>query len=221
MASGLIQAMSSPTVHTFQPSKPVGRNQHREIGLAAGAGKSRRDIGLFALRVLHAEDQHVLGHPAFVARDVGGDAQREALLTQQRVAAIARTVGPDFAGLGEMDDVFLFVAWPRHIRLAGRERHADRVHAGHNALKVLVDLLEYRQADAGHDPHADDDIGRIGQLHADLRHRRSNRTHAVREHIHRAAAHGAANKPFSLRRMSNGFSQLLVGPAASLESEQM
>src|SRR5580692_11837701 len=29
------------------------------------------------------------------------------------------------------------------------------------------------------------------------------------------------NKPFSLRRMSNGFSQLLVGPAPSFESEQM
>jgi hypothetical protein len=43
----------------------------------------------------------VLGHPAFVARDVGGDAQGEALLAQQRVAAVAGAVGPDLARLGK------------------------------------------------------------------------------------------------------------------------
>ena len=56
------------------------RNQHREIGLAAGARKRRRHIGLLALRILHAQDQHVLGHPAFVARDVRSDAQRKTFL---------------------------------------------------------------------------------------------------------------------------------------------
>ena len=29
------------------------------------------------------------------------------------------------------------------------------------------------------------------------------------------------NRPFSVRRISNGFTQLLVGPAASFDSEQM
>jgi hypothetical protein len=119
LASGLIQAMSSPTVQTFQPFETGGRNQHGEVGLAAGAGKRGGDVGLFALRILHAEDQHVLGHPAFVARDVGGDAQREALLAQQRVAAVAGAVGPDLARLGKMDDVLGFVAGPRHVLLPG------------------------------------------------------------------------------------------------------
>ena len=102
-----------------------GRNQHGEIRLAAGAGKRRGDVGLLALRILDAEDQHVLGHPAFVARDVRGDAQREAFLAQQRVAAVAGTVGPDLARFREMDDVLFLVAGPRHILLAGRERRAD------------------------------------------------------------------------------------------------
>ena len=42
-----------------------------------------------ALRILDAEDQHVLGEPAFAARLVRGDAQRMALLAEQRVAAVA------------------------------------------------------------------------------------------------------------------------------------
>ena len=36
----LIQAMSSPTVVTFQPSKLFRRHQHGEVGLAAGARES-------------------------------------------------------------------------------------------------------------------------------------------------------------------------------------
>ena len=78
-APGLIQAMSSPTVHTFQPLKAFGGIEHGEIGLPAGARERGRDVGLLAPRILHAEDQHVLGHPALVAGDVRGDAQREAL----------------------------------------------------------------------------------------------------------------------------------------------
>ena len=222
-ASGLIQAMSSPTVQTFQPSKPCWRNQHGEIRFAAGAGERRRDVGLLALRILDAEDQHVLGHPAFVARDVRSDAQREAFLAQQRVAAVARTVRPDLARFREMDDVLLFVARPRHILLPGRERRADACACtGTTRLSSLSISAKTGSADARHDAHVDDDVRRIGQLHADLRHRRADRAHAERQHIHRAAAHASRRtSSFSFRRISNGFSQLLVGPAASFESEQM
>jgi hypothetical protein len=48
----------------------------------------------------------VFGQPAFVARHVRGDAQSEALLAEQGVAAVAGTVGPDLAGLGVVHDVF-------------------------------------------------------------------------------------------------------------------
>ena len=66
-----------------------GRNHHGEVGFAAGAGERGGNVSLFALRALDAENEHVLGHPAFVAGDVGGDAQREAFLAEQRVAAVA------------------------------------------------------------------------------------------------------------------------------------
>ena len=123
----------------------LGRDQHGEVGLAAGAGEGGGDVGLLAVRDLDAEDEHVLGHPALVARDVGGDAQGEALLAEQRIAAVAGAVGPDLAGLGEVDDVLLVVAGPGDVLLAGRERRADGVHAGDDALLVLVDLGEDRQ----------------------------------------------------------------------------
>ena len=78
----------------------------------------------------------MLGHPAFVAGDVGGDAQSEAFLAEQGVAAVSGAVGPDLAGFGEVDDVFFVVAGPGDVLFPGRERHADRVHAGHDALDV-------------------------------------------------------------------------------------
>ena len=142
LASGLIHAMSSPTVETFQSLDAVGRDQHREVRLAAGARKRGGDVGLLAVRIFDAEDQHVLGHPALVARDVRGDAQAETLLAEQRVAAVAGSVRPDLAGLRKMDDVFFRVAGPGHVLLAGSERRADAVHARHDALHVAVDLRE-------------------------------------------------------------------------------
>ena len=73
------------------------------------------------------EDEHVLGQPALVAGHHRGDAQRVALLAEQRVAAVAGAVGPDLAGLGEVRDVLGRVARPRHVGLAGLQRRADRV----------------------------------------------------------------------------------------------
>ena len=53
----------------------------------------------------HAQDQHVLGHPALVAAQVGGDAQSEALLAQQDVAAVAGVDGHDGVVLRELNDI--------------------------------------------------------------------------------------------------------------------
>ncbi len=89
-----------------------GRDEHGEVGLAAGGGEGGGDVGLLALGVLDAEDEHVLGHPALVPGHGGGDAQGEALLAEQGIAAVAGAVAPDLARLGEVDDVFLLVAGP-------------------------------------------------------------------------------------------------------------
>ena len=176
-----------------------GRNQHGEIGFAAGAGEGGGDVGLLALRIFHAEDQHVLGHPAFVARDVRGDAQREALLAEQRVAAVAGAVRPDLARLREMNDVLFLIAGPRHVLLPGLERRAHACACrGRRASSSLSISSKDRQADARHDAHVHHDVGRIGQLHADLRHGRTDRAHAERQHVHGAAAHGAVEQPLEL-----------------------
>ena len=94
-----------------------GRNQHGKVRLAASARESGSDVGLLALWVFDSEDEHVLRHPAFVARHVGGNAQGEAFLAEKGVAAVAGAVGPDLASLGEVHDVFLLVAGPGHVLL--------------------------------------------------------------------------------------------------------
>ena len=88
------------------------RDEHREVRLAAGRGKGSGEIGFMAIGLLHADDEHVFGHPLVFARDVGGDAQCEAFFSEQGVAAVARAVGHDLASLGEMDDVFVLIARP-------------------------------------------------------------------------------------------------------------
>ena len=70
-----------------------------KLVLPQAEGRRRRRRS-FRPRGFDAEDEHVFGQPALVARHGGGDAQGETLLAQQGVAAIAGTVGPDFAGFG-------------------------------------------------------------------------------------------------------------------------
>ena len=158
------------------------RDQHRQVGLAAGARERRGDVMRFALRILEAEDQHVLGQPAFAARLVRGDAQRVALLAEQRVAAVAGAKRLDRQFFREMHDV-----------AAVRIEFADRVQAAHERTFAL-DPRQRRGAHAGHDPHVGDDVRRIGDLDAATRQRRIDRAHAVRDHVHRAAAHAAGEQ---------------------------
>lgn len=158
-----------------------------------------------------AEDEHVLGHPALVAGDVGGDAEGEALFAQERVAAVAAAVAPDLAGLGEVDDVLGVVAGPGDVLLAGGEGRADGVHAGDDALFVFVDLSEDGGSDAGHDAHVDDGVGRVGELDADLRHGRADGSHAVGQDVHGAAAHAAAEELLELLPHDEGVFPVVGG----------
>src|SRR4030095_5352320 len=99
-----------------------GRNQHRKICFAAGAGKGCSDVSLLALRIFYADDEHMLGHPAFITGDVRSDAQRETFLAEQCVPTVAGTVRPDLANLRKMNDVLFVVARPGNILFAVRER---------------------------------------------------------------------------------------------------
>ncbi len=157
----------------------LGRDQHREIRFAAGGRERACEIVRLALRILDADDQHVLGEPAFGARLVARDSQRVTLLAEQRVAAVARAVAHDRELFGEVHDEAAL-----GIELARRMQAFDEG-------LVFLDAFERRLADPSHQVHVCDDIGAVGDLDAAARVRRVDRTHAIRNHVHRPAAHGA------------------------------
>ena len=161
----------------------------------------------------------MLGEPALVPRHHRGDAQREALLAEQRVAAVAGAVRPDLARLREVRDRGVVgVARPRHVGGARLERGADGVHAGHERA-VRPERVE-RALDARHDAHARGRVGRVGQLHADLRRRRAERAHRERHHVHRATAHGAAEAVAQLRSQGLGLAPV-VGRAGIVDARDV
>jgi hypothetical protein len=94
------------------------------------------------------------------------------------------------------------------------------VHAGHE-LAVGAQHVVHGAAHAGHDAHVHGHVRRIGQFHADVRDRRTQRAHRERHHVHGAAAHAAVEQAVQRLRISAGAVQLLVGPASSFFSEQM
>ena len=73
------------------------------------------------------------------------------------------------------------------------QRRADRVQAGHE-LPVLAEHVERGLAHAGHDPHRDRDVGRVGELDADVALVGAQRAHAERDDVHRAALHRPAEQ---------------------------
>ena len=164
----------------------LGRNQHGQIGLAAGRGECGGDVVHFALRVLDADDQHVFGQPAFAARLPGTDAQRMALLAEQGVAAVAGADRLDRQLLGEMHDEAT-----RRIQIASRMQALDE-------LALALDARERGAAHARHQPHVGDDVGRVGDLDATTRDRRVDRSHAIRDHVQRAALHATLEQRVDL-----------------------
>ena len=132
------------------------RDQHGKVGLSAGRRESGGHIAGIALRVLDAENHHMLGHPSFGLCLVGSDAQRKALLAHQRVAAVARIDRPDGVVFGEMAEVAL-----GGIQLGLGMQAADPVVR-------LPQLIEGALARAGHDKHRKGDVDRIGHLNADF-----------------------------------------------------
>jgi hypothetical protein len=213
-----IQQMSSPTVSTFQPGgsgpawpgwscrRPRGTPRH-VAGLALGGGQF--------------DDEHVLGQPALVTGHDRGDAQREALLAEQGVAAVARPVRPDLPGLGEVDDVLVVgVAGPGDVGLAGAQRDAPP-SGGRDELAVLPQHLEGAVAHAGHDPHGDNHVGRVGELHADVGDRRAR---GGPSRTGRRTWSGPASTPRTAGHLGPhllGGRQLLVGPASAGSVVQM
>ena len=70
------------------------RDEHREVCLTASRRECASHILDFALRVRELEDEHVFSEPAFIASENGCDTESEALLAEEGVSTIARTIGP-------------------------------------------------------------------------------------------------------------------------------
>jgi hypothetical protein len=133
----------------------------------------------------------VLGHPAFVASENGGDAKGEAFFTEEGVATVTAAVAHDEAVFGEVgDEGVVGVAGPGHVG-APVERVADGVEAFDEEAAV-AEHFKYATSDAGHDAHVDHDVRGVGDFHADAGNFRTDRSHAEGDHIHSAPVHAAA-----------------------------
>ncbi len=85
----------------------------------------------FARGILDADDQHVLGEPALVARLPARDAKRMAFLSKQRIAAVARTEALDLERFREMHDESAV-----RIELTDRMQPLDEHAVAGNALRA-------------------------------------------------------------------------------------
>ena len=70
----------------------------------------------------------------------------------------------------------------------------DGVQARHEVAVARRACPAPASAHAGHDAHVGDDVGRIGDLDADVGDVGSHRTHAERDHVHRAPLHAAGRR---------------------------
>ena len=123
--------MSSPTVVIFQPSKCLGGIIMAKLVLPQALGNAA------AMYVFSSSGDSTPRISMCSASQPWSRAmhdairRREALLAQQRIAAVTAAERPDRPFLGEVDDVLVLgVAGPGHVLLTGRERHPHGVHAG-------------------------------------------------------------------------------------------
>ena len=121
----------------------------------------------------------MLSQPALLPAQVGGDAQGEALLALEHVAAVAGVDGHDGVVLGELDDVPLL-----GVQIGLGVQALDKVGG-------VAQLVKDGLAHPGHDGHVQHHIDGVGELNAVLGKGGTHHAHAVGDHIHGAALHGA------------------------------
>ena len=89
-------------------------------------------------------------------RLIAREAQREAFLAEQRVAAIAGSDRPHRVVFGKVDD-----------EAAVGAEIAERVQAAREVVG-LAEVIERDLPDARHDAHVQHDVAAVGDLDADL-----------------------------------------------------
>src|SRR5207248_1036359 len=79
-------------------------DKHSEIGLTARAGECGGEVSLRAGGILKLQDEHMLRHPPLVPGHDACYPQGEALLAQERIAAVAGAIAPNEALFREVKD---------------------------------------------------------------------------------------------------------------------
>ena len=135
----------------------------------------------------------MFSEPAFIASENGCDTESEALLAEEGVSTIARTIGPNELFVRELGDVLVFDVCARPDTAVGFtvvERLTHGVEAGHEfSVLVGIENVENLLASAGHDVHVEDNVFRVGQFDTVLGDRGTERAHAERNHVHGTAVH--------------------------------
>ena len=191
--SGLI-ARKYPSAPILQPCDVVAQsphaialafergNHHRHICFSARAWKRSGHVRHFAAGIFQAKNQHVLGHPALLARHPACDSQRETFFSEQRIAAVTRSVTPDQSFFGEVRD-------ESPIRI----EFADRMQPRHKIFGISQPI-DRNFSHARHDSHARGHVCAVGDFHTHAALRRIYGAEYVRHHIHRPASHRAIKK---------------------------
>ena len=147
-------------------SQALRGNQHGKVGLATGRRERSSHVVFLAPWGFDAQNQHVLGKPARCARACvlashgGCDAEGETLFAQKSIAAVSGSIGPDFTGLGEMNDVLGFVAGPDNVLLTWLQGRAHCMNT-RDELTISAQHVKYSFAHARHHAHVDDHVGRV------------------------------------------------------------
>jgi hypothetical protein len=199
----------------------LGRDQHGEVGLAAGAGEGGGDVGLLALAVIRRRGSACArpaspGRAPWWRRCAGRSTSCRA--GRCRRSRNRRTRSRASRGSARC-------TWCPCCRASARP--AGRASRGWPTLcrqgtnSPSVPSVEHRLAHAGHDAHVGDDIGRVGDLDADVGDglpsgpMLNGITYIVRPRMQPLEQAG------QLFLHLAGSSQLLLGPASSLFCEQM
>ena len=193
----------------------VGRQHHREVGLARRAREAAADVVVLAGLLVVDPDQHVLlgeellRRPAVVRRL----AQAVGDLAEQRVAAVGRAEVQDRPLVGDGHEVARVVGRP----LAEVLQVAGHVHGLHELVGV-VEVLDVLHADPRHPDHVQHHGAGVGELDAGGPGRElvAGRRHQVWDDVHRLAARGTAHALLEQRPHLRGGPPVVVDTPVAL-----
>ena len=98
----------------------------------------------------------MLGQPALIPGDAGGDAESETLFPQERVSSIATAEGHDLPGVGQVRyQHFLWVTGPRVDQGGFEGQGASKGVQATDELHSLSQFVQDGITRARHDSHTD------------------------------------------------------------------